>query len=146
MRIKLKHPADYLTLGIVLWIFLYILLNLLPQSWFLDYKELHVSDVCRDEQQILTGTRDVPFRLGAGGVDQLWSYDKNRFVYRIEWSGAYQAGETTTSWKETISEPEGVYYWEATTLNLDLPLFLKVDINGVRSNDFIVKDCESNSI
>ena len=141
MSLLFKQPADYLTLAIVLWILLYVIVNFLPESIFLDYNNFYASDVCRDGEQVLTGTRTVPFRFNADGVDRLWSYDAQRYVDRLEWSGAYQKGETVSSWKETITEPAGTYYWESTSLSVHLPVFMRVEIGGVRSNDFKVINC-----
>jgi hypothetical protein len=141
MKLPFKQPADYLSLALVLWIVIYVIVNLLPESVFLDYKTFYASDVCRDGEQTLTGTRTVPFRFNSDGVDSLWSYEEGRYVDRLEWGGAYSKGETTSSWKEVITEPAGTYYWDSTSLSIRLPFFIKVEIKGVKSNDFEVINC-----
>lgn len=137
-----RQPADYFTLAVCLWIALYLFCNLLPQSLFLKYHSFQASDVCRDGEQVLTGVRWVPIRLEAEGVDRIYSYSLDEYVHRIEWSGAYEKGVSTSSWKEVVTEQPGLYRWDATHLTVRLPLWIKVSISGVKTNDFNVIACQ----
>jgi len=137
-----KHPIDCLTFVLIAWCFLYLSVNIfVPDRWVLDYQELTVSDVCRDEVQSIYGKRVALFTMDGSGVDKLISVDLDRPVDRLEWSGQYQGGMTEGTWKHLITEPAGTYYWEATTLKVNLPLFLSKYINDVRSNTFEVYEC-----
>lgn len=129
---------------VFVWAFFYLAVNfVVPQGLFIDYKELYAGDVCRDERQQLFGTRWVPFDINSRGVDQLWSYQENRYVDRYEWDGKYRKGETTNGWKVLITNQPGQYRWDAVKLELQLPFFIKVHVDDVRSNDFTISDCDT---
>jgi len=144
MRLRFRHPVDFVTAGIILWCVFYLIINfLVPDKYILDYQELSVAETaCRDTDQTFYGKRDAFFTMEAKGVDQLWSVEQERYVDRFEWKGRYFGGETESSWKNPITALPGTYYWEATTLRVQLPLFISVYIEDVRSNTFEVILCE----
>lgn len=137
-----KRISDVLAVLLILWSFLYVFVNFLPEKWFLDYNEFTAENVCRDQRQQLTGTRWVPITVQANGVDQLWSVEQQRYVDRFEWTGRYHKGETTTGWKTQITSPAGEYQWHATTLKITLPLWVSIHISDVKTNTFAVVECE----
>jgi hypothetical protein len=138
----LKHPVDILTILIILWCFLFVGLNFfVPDKWVLNYQEFYAPDVCRDEVQQIYGKRTALFTMESSGVDRLYSVDLDRYVDRLEWQGQYHAGTTDGEWKHQVTEPEGLYRWESTTLKVQFPLFFSKYIEDVESNDFLVTNC-----
>lgn len=124
------------------WAAFYLLVNFVfPPHWFIDYKSLVAEDVCRDTRQQIYGERWVPFKVKAGGVDQLYSVDKEMYVDRFEWDGTYFKGTTNTGWKVLVTSMPGTYEWHSNTLHVTLPGFIKVHIDDVKSNQFKVLEC-----
>jgi len=142
--IHFNRTIDIISVLLITWSVLYFLVNFaVPDRWILDYPDFYASDVCRDSTQTLTGTRTALFTMEASGVDQIFSVDNpDEAKDRLQWEGRYQKGETTSSWKHTVTEKPGQYYWKVTTLKVKLPLFISKHINNLESNVFNVIDCE----
>lgn len=138
---RIRHPLDVVSTIIIAWVFAYVAVNLLvPDRWVLDYQVFYAEDICRDHVQTIYGKRYAPLSLDSFGVDKLFTED-GRPVDRLEYQGQYQRGISEGTWKFRITEPEGQYYWESTTLKVRLPFFIDKYISGVKSNTFHVYEC-----
>lgn len=140
---KLTRLTEFFWALILIWAGLYLAANfIVPDHWILDYKTLSAEDVCRDDRQQLFGERWAITTMHSGGVDMLWSYEESRYVDRFEWDGKYEKGLTSNGWKTVVTSPAGEYRWDAVLLEVQLPLFIKVHIEDVQSNDFTVLECK----
>lgn len=142
----IQRLTSYFWLVVMTWVVITLLLNfVVPNNWFFNYKNLHAGDVCIDDRgngvQSITGTRWSLFTTPAEGVDQIIYVPSGRPVDRLEWSGRYLAGETTTAWQEDIHLAVGAYYWHVSTLKIDILYVFPVYIEPFNSNIFTVYEC-----